>query len=136
MAKTFPNTGDALALAAAAAAARFKPQQAPAAAPAAPVPAAPAAAEAPALPEAAPTPAPVPTRGPARRQKPAQPPVKQAKVQFNIVLPPGHRERLRAAAFAYGTTERELIERFIEQLPDVEVQAPEPPRGMAWMRPR
>jgi hypothetical protein len=145
MAKTF-NTADALAVAAkaaVAAAAKFKPPvQAPQAVPAAPVaevpaPAAPTAVEAPPQPVAAATPAPPTPKAKAQRGKPAKQPAVQAagaKVQFNIVLSPQARQKIKRAAFALGTTERELVEAFIEQLPDVAVPEPEVPSSLRWLK--
>jgi hypothetical protein len=146
MAKTF-NTADALAVAAkaaVAAAARFKPTVlAPLSAPAAlvmqdvPVPAAPTAVEAPPQPVAAATPAPPTPKAKAQRGKPAKQPAVQAegaKVQFNIVLSPQARQKIKRAAFALGTTERELVEAFIEQLPDVAVPEPEVPSSLRWLK--
>jgi hypothetical protein len=145
MAKTF-NTGDALAIAAkaaVAAASKFRPPvQAPMAAPAAsvaevPAPAAPAAVKALPQPRAAATPAPTVPKARQQRGKPAKQPLHEvggAKVQFNIVLAPAARQKIKRAAFALGTTERELVEAFIEQLPDVAMPEPDVPPTLRWLR--
>jgi hypothetical protein len=145
MAKSF-NTADALAVAAkaaVAAAAKFKPPvQGSVAAPAAlvaevPVAAAPAAVEAPLQPVAAATPAPTVPKARQQRGKPAKQPLPEvggAKVQFNIVLAPAARQKIKRAAFALGTTERELVEAFIEQLPDVAMPEPDVPPTLRWLR--
>jgi hypothetical protein len=146
MAKTF-NTSDTLAIAAkaaVAATARFKPPvHSPLAAPAAsvvleaPAPAAPPAVEALPQPPTAATPAPAAPKPRQQRGKPAQKPAPEAcgsKVQFNIVLDPAARQKIRRAAFALGTTERELVESFIEQLPDVQVPEPEVPTSLRWLK--
>jgi hypothetical protein len=137
MAKTF-NTGDALAVAAkaaVAAAAKFKPPvEAPVAAPAASVAEVPVAA---AQPVAAATPAPAAPKARQQRGKPAAKPLPEVggpKVQFNIVLAPAARQKIKRAAFALGTTERELVEAFIEQLPDVQVPEPDVPSSLRWLR--
>lgn len=72
-----------------------------------------------------------------QRGKPAKQPLTQPegpKVQFNIVLHPTARQKIKRAAFALGTTERELVEAFIEQLPDVQVPEPDVPSTLRWLR--
>ena len=68
--------------------------------------------------------------------KQPQPEAKAAKVQFNILLSAAARTKLRNAAFAWNTTERELIEQFAAQLPDVQVPVPDAPEGLAWAKPK
>ena len=55
------------------------------------------------------------------------------KVQFNILLGAEPREKLRRVAFAEGTTERELVERFISQLPEIALPQFAVPPGMKWL---
>ena len=57
------------------------------------------------------------------------------KVQFNIQLDAQSRRKLKAVAFAWGTTERELVESFIEQLPYVDVPQVEAPAAVVWAKP-
>lgn len=55
-------------------------------------------------------------------------------VQWNVRLKPHLREKLRNAAFAWRMTERDLIEAFIEQLPEVAVPSPDAPASVAWIK--
>lgn len=55
-------------------------------------------------------------------------------VQWNVRLKPHLREKLRCAAFAWRMTERDLVEAFIEQLPEVEVPSPDAPAAVAWIK--
>lgn len=59
----------------------------------------------------------------------------RAKVQFNVLLTPEAREKLRAVAFAWRTSERELLESFIAQLPDVDVPEVPAPAAVCWAKP-
>ena len=70
-----------------------------------------------------------PTSSPAPRKKAGK------KVQFNIQLDVQSRQKLKAVAFAWRTTERELVESFIEQLPHVEVPQVAAPAAVVWAKP-
>ena len=59
---------------------------------------------------------------------------KGRKVQFNVLLTPEARWKFRSAAFALNTSERELLEAFIAQLPDVEIPEVEVPQSVNWVR--
>lgn len=61
-------------------------------------------------------------------------PPRAPKVQFNVLLTPEARKKLRSAAFAWNTSERELLEAFIAQLPDVEIPEVAVPQSVSWVR--
>lgn len=60
----------------------------------------------------------------------------RTKVQFNVLLDPIARKKFAAVAFAWGTTERELLESFIAQLPDIEVPEVPAPANVRWAKPK
>ncbi|MDD5336212.1 MAG: hypothetical protein PHS32_20950 [Rhodoferax sp.] len=57
------------------------------------------------------------------------------KTQLNVLLDAGKRKKFRAIALAWDTTERALLEAFIDQLPDVTPQAVAAPKSVAWAKP-
>ena len=95
------------------------------------------------MPEEAPTPTlapaapatPTPAPRAARLPRGKTPMIATAggKVQFNILLGAEPREKLRRVAFALGKTERELVEQYIAQLPDIEMPSVAAPPGMKWL---
>ena len=147
--KSFNTAGNALAAAAQIAAnmaTRKASTQAarPAAAPAAALVApGPSILEALQMPEEAPTPTlapvapavPAPAPRAARLPRGKMPTIATAgrKVQFNVLLGAEPREKLRRVAFAWGTSERELIEKFIAELPDIAMPEVAAPPGMKWL---
>lgn len=58
-----------------------------------------------------------------------------ARVQLNVLLDAAARRKFKAIALAWGTSEREMIEAFIAQLPDVTPASVEAPPAVAWAKP-
>lgn len=78
--------------------------------------------------------APEPVQAPVEATAAAAPAGSEKTIQWNVRLKPHLREKLRNAAFAWRMTERDLVEAFIEQLPEVAVPSPEAPASVAWLK--
>lgn len=75
-----------------------------------------------------------PESAPVEATAPAAPAGPEKTIQWNVRLKPHLREKLRNAAFAWRMTERDLVEAFIEQLPEVQVPSPDAPASVAWIK--
>jgi hypothetical protein len=64
------------------------------------------------------------------------PGAKPTLVQFNVKIPADKLRKLRAIALAWDTTPKDMLEAFIDQLPDVTPKNVDAPESVAWAKPR
>ena len=74
-------------------------------------------------------------KAPTTKKAPAPVP-KADRIQFNVHLNPESRRKIKNVCFAWGITERELIENFVAQLPDVSMPNVAAPASVAWAKPK